>query len=61
MKCKVQLYVAGKVFDEIVEARDYQEARQVALARNPNAKIIGVTAVFGWLSSRNPSLTVLVY
>jgi hypothetical protein len=47
MKCKVQLYVAGKVFDEIVEACDYQEARQVALTRNPNAKIVGVTAVFG--------------
>ena len=46
MRCKVQLYVAGKVFDEYVEARDYQEARQVALARNPNAKVIGVTAVF---------------
>ena len=46
MRCKVQLYVAGKVFDEIVHARDYQEARQVALARNPNAKVIGVTAVF---------------
>ena len=26
--------------------RDYQEARQVALARNPNADVIGVTAVF---------------
>ncbi len=47
MKCKVQLYIAGKVFDEIVEARDYAEARQVALARNPNAKIVSVTAVFG--------------
>ena len=47
MKCKVQLYVAGTVFDEIVIARDYDEARKVALARNPNAKIIGVTAVFG--------------
>lgn len=46
MKCKVQLFVAGKVFDEIVHARDYQEARQVALARNPNAQVIGVTAVF---------------
>jgi hypothetical protein len=47
MKCKVQLYVAGKVFDEIVIARDYEEAKQVALARNPNATVIGVTAVFG--------------
>jgi len=40
------LYVAGTVFKEEVIARDYQEARKVALARNPNAKIIGVTAVF---------------
>ena len=46
MKCKVQLYVAGKVFHEIVEARDYKDARETALARNPNAKVIGVTAVF---------------
>ncbi len=46
MKCKVQLYKAGTVFDEIVIARDYDEARKVALARNPNAKVIGVTAVF---------------
>tara|TARA_B100002019_G_scaffold126354_1_gene108804 strand:- start:1465 stop:1608 length:144 start_codon:yes stop_codon:yes gene_type:complete len=46
MKCEVQLYVAGKVFKEEVYARDYQEARAVALARNPNAKVIGVTAVF---------------
>jgi|TARA_R100000005_G_C4921279_1_gene154438 hypothetical protein len=46
MKCKVQLFVAGKVFDEVVIARDYQEARQVALARNPNAQVISVTAVF---------------
>ena len=46
MKCKVQLYVAGKVFDEIVEARDYQEARQVALARNPNAQVVSVNAKF---------------
>jgi len=46
MKCEVQLFVARKVFDESVHARDYAEARQVALARNPNAKVIGVTAVF---------------
>jgi hypothetical protein len=24
MKCKVKLYVAGKVFEEIVEAANYQ-------------------------------------
>ena len=44
MKVKVQLYVAGQVFDEIVHASNYQEARQTALARNPNAKVISVTA-----------------
>ena len=44
MKCKVQLYVAGKVFDEIVEARDYKDARETALARNPKAKVISVNA-----------------
>jgi hypothetical protein len=46
MKCRVQLYVAGKLFNEEVIARDYQEAKQVALARNPNAKVVSVTAVF---------------
>ena len=46
MKCEVKLYVAGTVFKEEVIARDYQEAREVALARNPNAKVLGVTAVF---------------
>ena len=34
------------VFKETVIARDYQDARQVALARNPGAQVIGVTAVF---------------
>jgi hypothetical protein len=46
MRCKVQLYVAGKVFYEEVQARDYQEAREVAIARNPNAKVMSVTGVF---------------
>ena len=46
MKCEVQLFVAGQVFTETVHAVDYQEARQVALARNPNARIISVNAVF---------------
>jgi hypothetical protein len=46
MVCEVKLYVAGKVFVETVHARDYQEAREVATARNPNARVIGVTAVF---------------
>lgn len=46
MKCRVQLYVAGKVFYEEVEARDYQDAKQTALARNPTAKVVSVTGVF---------------
>ena len=46
MKCKVQLFVAGTIFDEIVIARDYEHARKVALARNPGATVMSVTAVF---------------
>ena len=46
MKCEVKLYVAGKVFTEQVEAVNYQDARETALARNPKAKVISVTAVF---------------
>ena len=46
MKCDVKLYVAGKVFTETVHARDYQEAKQVALARNPNAQVVSVNAKF---------------
>tara|TARA_B100000902_G_scaffold392727_1_gene445604 strand:+ start:1576 stop:1716 length:141 start_codon:yes stop_codon:yes gene_type:complete len=46
MRCKVELFVAGTVFNEEVVARNYQEAREVALARNPNARVVSVTAVF---------------
>ena len=46
MKCKVQLYVAGRTFYELVEARDYQDAKRTALARNPSAKVISVNAAF---------------
>ena len=46
MKCEVKLYIAGKVFTETVEARNYQDARETALARNPTARVIGVNAVF---------------
>ena len=46
MKIKVELCVAGQIFNEIVIAVDYEEAKQVALARNPNARIMSVTAVF---------------
>jgi len=40
------LYKAGKVFFEEIIATDYQDAKNVALARNPGAKIVSVTAVF---------------
>lgn len=46
MKCRVQLYVAGKIFYEEVYARNYDDAKATAQARNPKAKIISVTAVF---------------
>tara|TARA_R100000005_G_C4793212_1_gene88870 strand:+ start:28 stop:171 length:144 start_codon:yes stop_codon:yes gene_type:complete len=46
MKCKVQLYKAGHIFEEIVYAKDYDDAKKVALARNPGATITWVTAVF---------------
>ena len=46
MKIKVELYVAGQIFNEIGRAVDYEEARKVALARNPNATVVSITAVF---------------
>lgn len=46
MKCQVKLYKAGQVFAEEVIATDYQNAKKVALARNPGAKVVSVTAVF---------------
>ena len=46
MKCEVTLYVAGTVFKEQVVARNYEEAKQTAVARNPTAKVVSVTAVF---------------
>jgi hypothetical protein len=45
MKCRVQLYVSGTVFYEEVQAKDYDAARKVAIARNPGAKVISVNAV----------------
>jgi len=46
MKVQVKLYVAGKIFEEIVHARNYEEARETALSRNPHAKVVSVTTVF---------------
>lgn len=44
MICEVKMFVGGQVFIETVHARNYEEAREVAKARNPNAQIIGVNA-----------------
>ena len=46
MKCEVKLYVAGQTFSEEVHAVNYEDARRVARARNPNAKVISVNAKF---------------
>lgn len=46
MKVEVKLFKAGTVFKEEVTATDYKDARKVALARNPGATVVGVTAVF---------------
>lgn len=46
MKCEVSMYKAGIVFKEQYIARDYQDARKIALERNPGVTIVGVTAVF---------------
>ena len=42
MRYKVQLYVGGTLFYEEVIARDYEDARKTALARNPTATVVGV-------------------
>ena len=46
MKIEVKLYVGGKVFNEVVEAVNYQDARETALARNPTARVVSVNAKF---------------
>tara|TARA_B100001109_G_scaffold126188_1_gene102743 strand:+ start:278 stop:430 length:153 start_codon:yes stop_codon:yes gene_type:complete len=47
MKCEVKCYVAGQVFNVECYAKDYDDARKVAMAQHPNATIIGVTAKYG--------------
>jgi hypothetical protein len=46
MKVRVQLYIAGKIFYEDIIAANYKDGRETALARNPKAKVISVTAIF---------------
>ena len=46
MKVKVTLYVAGKVIDEYCEIVNYEYGKRTALARNPTARVVSLTAVF---------------
>ena len=46
MKWDVKLFVAGSMFTEQVHAVSMQEARETALARNPNATVVSVTVSF---------------
>ena len=46
MRWKVELYIGGTVFEEIVAARNQNDARDTALARNPTARVISCTATF---------------
>ena len=55
MKCKVTLYDAGTVFEEVVIARDYQQAKQKAMARNPGSTHVSTTAIFDNNSNNSSS------
>ena len=46
MKWDVKLFVAGSMFTEQVQAANMSDARQTALARNPTATVVSVTATF---------------
>ena len=46
MKWEVKLYIGGTIFEEIVIARNMNDARETALARNPTARVVSVNAEF---------------
>ena len=47
MKVKVTLFLNGRVWEETVEATDYQDAKKTALRRSSEkAIIVAVTAIF---------------
>ena len=47
MKVKVTLLLDGKVWDETVEARDYQDAKGICKKRNSSkVVVVTVTSVF---------------
>ena len=44
MLVEVSLYKAGKLWKEDYQATDFQDAREIAKARNPGVTIVGCTA-----------------
>ena len=46
MKYKVSLYNAGTQFDEVVNARDNNDAIRIALSRNASSRVVSVTRTF---------------
>ena len=46
MKWDVKLFVAGSIFTEQVQAANMTDARRTAIARNPTATVVSVTATF---------------
>ena len=48
MKYKVQLWVGGKTWWFECYANNLNEAKQVAMAQHPNARIVTATATFLW-------------
>tara|TARA_B100002019_G_C21268335_1_gene600695 strand:- start:1141 stop:1284 length:144 start_codon:yes stop_codon:yes gene_type:complete len=47
MRCVVKLYIQGKIVEEYVEAKDYQDAKETALRRSSSsAVVLSVNAVF---------------
>ena len=48
MKVKVTLFLNGRVWSEIVEAMDYQDAKEIACRRNSEkATVVSITAMYG--------------
>ena len=46
MKYKVSLYNSGSQFDEVVNARDNNDAIRIATSRNPSSRVVSVTRTF---------------
>jgi hypothetical protein len=47
MEYEVTMYAAGQTFIERVITNNHETARKVAVARNPNAKILGTNVKLG--------------